>query len=98
MRGECEMSLLGVQTFLFRLKNDKQLQSQFETARDEAFSNFSLSDEEKRALLEGDLETLYRIGVHPLLLAPFSRYAKIPRLTYRVRLAPFKGTRRFVSY
>jgi hypothetical protein len=83
---------------MFRLKNDEQLQSQFEAARTEAFAGFLLSDEEKRALLEGDLETLYRIGVHPLLLAPFSRYAKIPRPTYRVRLATLKGTRRFISY
>ena len=91
------MSLIGVQTFMFRLKNDKGLQDRFQSRTGDAFEGFTLTDEERQSLASGNIEALYKLGVHPLLLAPFSRYAKIARPKYRERLAPLKGTRRFVS-
>jgi hypothetical protein len=91
------MSLIGVQSFMFRLKNDKGLQDRFRSGSKDAFEGFALTNDETRALASGDIEGLYSLGVHPLLLAPFSRYANIARPKYRERLAPLKGTRRFVS-
>lgn len=35
-------------------------------------AGYELSDEERRAVLERDVTTLYRLGVHGLILRPFT--------------------------
>jgi hypothetical protein len=87
------MSLLGVHMFMYRLKTDKALQGKFKNRSPEAFEAFDLTAEETKALAEADVAELYKVGVHPLLLAPYSRYANIPRQAYITALAPLKRTR-----
>lgn len=87
------MSLHGVESFMYRLKNDSGMQALFKERAPEVFSGFDLTDDELRALREADVASLYRLGVHPLLLVPFSRYAGIPRPQYLERLAPLRGSR-----
>ena len=41
----------------------------------------------------GDLAALYKMGVHPLLLAPYSRFMAIPRPKYQSALDPLRGLR-----
>jgi len=91
------MSLLGIHSFIFRLKSDPAIQRAFEQRLAAVFENFDLAPNETEALLNGDVVTLYRLGVHPLLLAPYSRYAGVPRPKYKSALAPLKGLRRFCS-
>ena len=45
------------------------------------------------ALASGDLAALYTMGVHPLLLAPYSRFMAIPRPKYQSALDPLRGLR-----
>ena len=87
------MSLHGVHTFMYRLKNDETLQQNFKQRSEAAFAGFELTDAEIRALREGDVVSLYNMGAHPLLLVPYSRYAGIPRPEYLAKLAPLKGSR-----
>ena len=87
------MSLHGLHSFMYRLKNDARIQEQFKQRSSDAFAGFELTDEETRALRDGDVFSLYRMGAHPLLLVPYSRYAGIPRPEYVAKLAPLRGQR-----
>jgi hypothetical protein len=91
------MSVLGISSFIYRLKNDATVRTAFASRSDAAFEGFELTQEEKDVLCDGDVVALYRLGVHPLLLAPFSRYAGIPRPKYQAALAPLKGLRQLRS-
>ena len=39
-----------------------------------AIKDWPFTDEERKALLEGDIKRLYEWGVHPFLLAHFTRW------------------------
>jgi hypothetical protein len=49
-------------------------------------ARYGLGDAEITAVLEGDVATLYRLGVHPVLLNSYAR-ARVPRDRYRAALA-----------
>jgi hypothetical protein len=87
------MSLYGMQKFMYLLKKDKSLQSRFKEDAQAALGTFPLTQEERNALATGDLAGLYRMGVHPLLLAPYSRFMAIPRPQYQALLDPLRGLR-----
>ena len=87
------MSLYGMQKFMFVLKKDKTLQAKFKEDAKAALGAFPLSPPEKDALAAGDLAALYTMGVHPLLLAPYSRFMAIPRPKYQTALDPLRGLR-----
>lgn len=91
------MSLYSVQHAIYLLKRDKVLAERFKAAPDEVLSAWELSDAERQALRNGDFVALYRMGVHPLLLAPYSRLLGVPRPQYLAALAVAKGERRMVS-
>lgn len=91
------MSVYGANKFIYQLKKDKALQQSFRAAPDDALAGFPLEPDERQALKSGDLATLYARGVHPLLLAPYSRFMQIPRPKYQASLAPLKGVRRMKS-
>jgi hypothetical protein len=91
------MSLFGMQKFIYELKKDKALQQSFKSDAEGAMATFALSAEEKTALRDGDLVGLYRRGVHPLLLAPYSRFMGISRPNYKEQLNPLRGTQRMKS-
>lgn len=91
------MSLYGVQRTMFRLKKDKAFARTFAEDRQAALADADLTDEERTALTGGDLAALYRMGVHPLLLAPYSRAMGIPRPRYQELLDPLQGLRRLRS-
>jgi len=91
------MSLYGVQSFMFRLKRDPALQNGLTQKDERTFEGFPLEAAERAALLSGDIEELYRMGVHPLLLAPYSRYVGISPAAYKQVLAPLKGMRQLKS-
>jgi hypothetical protein len=87
------MSLYAVQKFIYQLKKDKALQQLFKSGPDEALAACGLSAAEAAALKNGDLAKLYEMGVHPLLLAPYSRFMGIPRPRYQELLEPLRGLR-----
>jgi hypothetical protein len=53
-------------------------------------ARYGLGEAEVRALVEGDVAALYRLGVHPVLLNGFAR-ARIPRDRYRAALAALEA-------
>jgi hypothetical protein len=48
-------------------------------------ARYGLTEPEIRALVDGDVAALYRLGVHPVLLNGFAR-ACVPRERYRAAL------------
>jgi hypothetical protein len=48
-------------------------------------ARYRLGEAEIRALCDGDVGALYRLGVHPVLLNSFAR-ARVPRDRYRAAL------------
>lgn len=91
------MSLYGVQHTLFRLKKDKPLAAALKETGSAALAELDLSDEERNALANGDLASLYRMGAHPLLLAPYARLMGIPRPRYVELLSPLAGLHKLRS-
>jgi hypothetical protein len=85
------MSVYAMEKFVFTLKKSSTLQAQFKTDPDAALADFPLTDMEHKALRDGDLPTLYKMGVHPLLLAPYSRFMRISRPDYQKQLDPLRG-------
>jgi hypothetical protein len=45
-------------------------------------AEFDLTDEERRAVLERDVATLYGLGVHGLILRPFTLLYQMPEPEY----------------
>jgi hypothetical protein len=91
------VSLYGVQKAMYLLKKDKALQGRFRQDAAAALAGHDLAAHELAALAAGDLAGLYRMGVHPLLLAPYSRMMGISRPRYQELLTPLKGVQRLRS-
>ncbi|WP_338616317.1 hypothetical protein [Pigmentiphaga sp. CHJ604] len=91
------MSLFAVQRLIFDLKHDKGRAALLKSDPQAALRDADLTDAERSALAHGDLASLYLMGVHPLLLAPYSRMVGISRADYQHALAPLKGARTFCS-
>jgi hypothetical protein len=70
--GWWEMSLYAVQKVLFHLNKDAAARTRFKSDRDALLAEYTLTDEERRALADADVGQLHLMGVHPLLLAPFA--------------------------
>jgi hypothetical protein len=74
--------LADVERCIFELKRDREAQSEWRAGSRVGATGLRLSAEEERALLDVDLETLWRMGVHPLLLMQFARMAGVPVPNY----------------
>jgi hypothetical protein len=66
------MSLYYVQKLFYHLLVDPKARQRFKADRDSMLSDYKLQPEELDAIKSVDLAALYRMGVHPLLLRPFS--------------------------
>jgi hypothetical protein len=71
------MSLYSVQKLLFHLNNDARVSARFDVERDALIDEYALSDTERKAVVDGDVGTLYVMGVAPLLLALFGGRCKL---------------------
>lgn len=91
------MSLYQVEKVMFLMKKDEIMARQIKEKSKSSLNKFSLTPEEREALLSGDLPYLFQIGVHPLLLAPYSRIMGIARPKYIEQLAPLRGQRKLQS-
>jgi hypothetical protein len=87
------MSLYGVQKLLFRLNNDAAARQRFAADRDALLAEYSLTQEERRALAEADVGRLHLMGVHPLLLAPFAGRSGLKWPDYLAALARARDAR-----
>jgi hypothetical protein len=90
------MSVYGIESLLYRLKRDPDLLGQFTDDRTAVLERDDVREidaDEREFILSGDVLSLYRRGIHPLLLVGFSRQVGLDQPTFRDLLAPAVGTR-----
>ena len=76
------MSLYHLQKFLYDINRDPVLQERFRTQRGEALEGYSLSDEERAALVGGDVGLIYVLGANGQLLMHFAAMLGMPWQDY----------------
>jgi hypothetical protein len=87
------MSLHSVERLLYDLNRDPAKVTAFQSRPAAVLAGYELTEDEARWLAERDILALYRHGVHPLLLAPASRFFQIDQRDFRAALAPAVGER-----
>jgi Aromatic-ring-opening dioxygenase LigAB, LigA subunit len=82
------MSVYEVSKIFYRLDLEPELLHKLKSDPAEAIKDFKLTPEERRAVLEGDIGALYRMGVHSFLLASTVRHGlfDITREVYERRI------------
>ncbi len=68
------MSLYGIHKTLYLLQNDLQFRERLRTSPEAALADLPLSEEERTALLNGDVAALYRMGTHTFLMSRMPRF------------------------
>jgi hypothetical protein len=66
------VSLYQVQKLLFDVNRDRQVRGRFLDERERLVTEYELTADERRAILETDFHALYQMGVHSLLLGPLA--------------------------
>ena len=79
------MSAYGLQRAIYDYLNPRGRPGAPPLDPGELRARYALSEAELRAVLEGDVAALYRLGVHPVLLNGYAR-ARVPRERYRAAL------------
>ncbi len=82
------MSQYQIQKLCRAVNNDPAARKRFQTEQDAFIGDFDLSDEERKALTAMDIDALYDLGVHPLLLRPFTIIAGVSQEDYLTALNP----------
>ena len=76
------MSVYQVQKLLFNLHNDLELREAYKRHREEVLGRYDLDDSERRALLQPDVGSLYRMGTHTYLLWAYAGLMGVGREAY----------------
>ncbi|MCY3731583.1 MAG: hypothetical protein OXF98_09595 [Rhodospirillaceae bacterium] len=66
------MSLYQVQKLIQAVNRDPHARARFLASRERLAGDFELTDEEREAVVRLKIHALYEMGVHPLLLRPFT--------------------------
>ena len=66
------MSLYQVQKLVQAVNRDAESRTRFLESRESFAGEFELTDDEREALVNMRIHALYDMGVHPLLLRPFT--------------------------
>ena len=66
------MSLYYVQKLLYQLNRDPGVRKRFDARREDVLAEYALTDEERTALLSGDIGLLYVMGVNGQILMHYS--------------------------
>jgi hypothetical protein len=76
------MSVYQVQKLLFNLHNDLELKEKYKQNPEEVIKKYDLAESERKALLEADVGSLYRIGTHTYLLWAYGGLMGVGRDSY----------------
>jgi hypothetical protein len=76
------MSAYTLQKAIRSINRRPEARAEFDSAPEAFAARYELSSEEKAALLARDYGALYRLGVHGLLLRPFSLLRGVPEADY----------------
>lgn len=76
------MSLYQVQKFLYTLNRDARVQEQFREGPEQLLRDYDLTNEEREALIDGDVGLLYVLGVNGQILMHYAAYLGIAWFDY----------------
>ncbi len=76
------MSLYQVQKVLYALNRDARVQEQFREEPARLLRDYDLTDEERQALVDGDIGLLYVLGVNGQILMHFAAFLGIAWFDY----------------
>jgi hypothetical protein len=76
------MSLYYLQKVLYVLNRDEAAQDRYKDDLDGLLSDFDLSDEERTALIDGDIGLLYVLGVNGQILMHYAAFLGIEWFDY----------------
>jgi len=87
------MSLYATQKLLFHLNRDPAVQKRFRDNAASLLAGYALGDEERTAVLEGDVGKLYVLGSNGQLLMHFAALIGMPWAAYIEAMR--EGVRRY---
>jgi hypothetical protein len=76
------MSLYQLQKLIYHVNRDAERREKYRRDIAAFIRAYELSDDEAAAVLTVDIRTLYKMGVHSLLLRPFTLLNKISNEDY----------------
>jgi hypothetical protein len=76
------MSLYQVQKLIYHVNRDAERRQRYRQDSAAFVDNYDLSEQEKTAILNVDVRALYAMGVHSLLLRPFTLLNKVSNEAY----------------
>ena len=82
------MSAYQLQKLCRAVNSDPAARTRYMEEREAFVDGFDLSDAERAALLSLDIDALYDLGVHPLLLRPFTIINGVSQDEYLAALNP----------
>ncbi len=81
------MSLYQLQKLMYEVNRSPERRDAYRHDRAVFLARFDLTDKEREAVTRLDVRTLYQLGVHPLLLRPFTLLHRISNEDYAKALA-----------
>ncbi len=81
------MSLYQLQKLIYRVNRDEAQRERYRQNPAEFIKGYDLTEQEAAAALNVDVRTLYTLGVHSLLLRPFTLLHKVSNQDYAKALA-----------
>ena len=81
------MSLYQLQKLIYHVNRDPSQRERYRQDPAEFVKGYELTPEEKSAVVKVDVQKLYTLGVHSLLLRPFTLLHKVSNEDYSKALA-----------
>jgi Aromatic-ring-opening dioxygenase LigAB, LigA subunit len=81
------MSLYQLQKLIYHVNRDEAQRERYRQNPAEFIKGYDLTEQEAAAALNVDVRTLYTLGVHSLLLRPFTLLHKVSNEDYAKALA-----------
>jgi hypothetical protein len=81
------MSLYQLQKLIYHVNRDEAQRERYRQNPAEFIKGYDLTEQEATAALNVDVRTLYTLGVHSLLLRPFTLLHKVSNEDYAKTLA-----------
>lgn len=81
------MSVYQLQKLIYEVNRQPERREQYRQDPQGFVADYDLAPEEKQAILALDIRKLYQLGVHPLLLRPFTLLHRVPNEDYAKALA-----------
>jgi aromatic-ring opening dioxygenase LigAB LigA subunit len=76
------MSLYQLQKLIYHVNRDPERRERYRHDAGAFAKSYELTDDENRAILNVDVRALYSMGVHSLLLRPFTLLNKVSNEDY----------------